>query len=127
MIVNASLTLYNALENGTYKRTYIPAVYWRDVKAEEVKKYGAENASSVSVMIFSDQLYDYVSPANFSGEGWTVDTLNDTYIVKGECNAPVTDDISVLYQNCREVYKVSSAVENMYGSAELWHIKIEGK
>lgn len=127
MIVNASLTLYNTLEDGTYKRTYLPAVYWRDVKAEEVKKYGAENASSVSVMIFSDQLYDYVSPADFSGEGWTVDTLNDTYIVKGECNIPVTDDISVLYENCREVYKVSSAVENMYGSAELWHIKIEGK
>ena len=127
MITNASCTLYNALEDGTYKRTYLPAVFWRDVKAEEIKKYGAENASSVSVMIFADQLHDYVSPADFSGEGWTADTRNDTYIVKGECNIDVLDGISVLYENCRDVYKVSSAVENLYGSPELWHIRIEGK
>ena len=127
MITNASCTLYNALEDGTYKRTYLPAVFWRDVKAEEIKKYGAENASSVSVMIFADQLHDYVSPADFSGEGWTADNQNDTYIVKGECNIDVSDGISVLYENCRDIYKVSSAVENLYGSPELWHVRIEGK
>ena len=127
MITNASCTLYNALEDGTFKRTYLPAVFWRDVKAEEIKKYGAENASSVSVMIFADQLHDYVSPADFSGEGWTADTKNDTYIVKGECYIDVSDGISVLYENCRDVYKVSSAVENLYGSPELWHVRIEGK
>ena len=127
MITNASCTLYNALEDGTFKRTYLPAVFWRDVKAEEIKKYGAENASSVSVMIFADQLHDYVSPADFSGDGWTADTINDTYIVKGECNIDISDGISVLYENCRDVYKVSSAVENLYGSPELWHIRIEGK
>lgn len=127
MITNASCTLYNALEDGTYKRTYLPAVFWRDVKAEEIKKYGADNASSVSIMIFSDQLHDYVTPEDFSGEGWTVDTKNDTYIVKGECSIDVIDGISVIYENCREVYKVCSAVENLYGSPELWHVRIEGK
>lgn len=127
MIVNASCTLYNMLEDGTFKCTYLPAVFWRNVKAEEIKKYGADNASSVSVMIFSDQLHDYVSPEDFSGEGWTADTHNDTYIVKGECNIEVTDDISVLHESCREVYKVSSAVGNLYGSPELWHVRIEGK
>ena len=127
MITNASCTLYNTLEDGTYKRTYLPAVFWRDVKAEEIKKYGAENASSVSVMIFADQLHDYVSPSDFSGDGWTADTINDTYIVKGECNIDISDGISVLYENCRDVYKVSSAVENLYGSPELWHVRIEGK
>lgn len=127
MITNASLTLYNTLPDGAYKRTYLPAVFWCDVKAEEIKKYGADNASSVSVMIFADQLHDYVSPENFSGDGWTADTLNDTYIVKGECNVEVTDDISVLYENSREIYKACSAVENLYGSPELWHVRIEGK
>lgn len=127
MITNASCTLYNTLEDGTFKRTYLPAVFWRDVKAEEIKKYGAENASSVSVMIFSDQLHDYVSPSDFSGEGWTADTKNDTYIVKGECNIDVSDGISALYENCCDVYKVSSALENLYGSPELWHVRIEGK
>lgn len=126
MIVNSSCTLYNTLPNGTYKRTYLPAVFWRNVKAEEIKKYGAENASSVAVMIFADQLHDYVSPADFFGAGWTADTRNDTYIVKGECNVEVTDDISVLYKNSREVYKVRSATENLYGSSELWHIRVEG-
>ena len=127
MIVNASCTLYNTLPGGTFKRTFIPAVFWCNVKAEEIKKYGADNASSVSVMIFSDQLHDYVNPEDFSGNGWTADTHNDTYIVKGECNIEVTDDSSVLYDNCREVYKVSSAVGNLYGSPELWHVRIEGK
>lgn len=127
MIVNASCTLYNTLPGGTFKRTYLPAVFWHNVKAEEIKKYGADNASSVSVMIFSDQLHDYVSPEDFSGEGWTADTHNDTYIVKGECNIEVTDDISVLHESCREVYKACSAVENLYGSPELWHVRIEGK
>lgn len=126
MIVNASLTLYNTLPDGTYKRTYLPAVFWRNVKAEEIKKYGAENASSVAIMIFADQLHDYVKPEDFSGAGWTADTRNDTYIVKGECNVEVTDDISVLYENSHEVYKVRSATENLYGSPELWHIRIEG-
>lgn len=127
MIVNSSCTLYNMLEDGTFKRTFLPAVFWRNVKAEEIKKYGADNASSISVMVFADQLHDYVSPEDFSGEGWTADTRNDTYIVKGECNIEVTDDISVLHENCREVYKVSSAVGNLYGSPELWHVRIEGK
>lgn len=127
MIVNSSCTIYNMLEDGTFKRTFLPAVFWRNVKAEEIKKYGADNASSVSVMIFADQLHDYVNPEDFSGNGWTADTRNDTYIVKGECNIEVTDDSSVLYDNCREVYKVSSAVENLYGSPELWHVRIEGK
>lgn len=127
MITNASCTLYNTLPDGTFKRTFLPAVFWRNVKAEEIKKYGADNASSVSVMIFADQLHDYVKPEDFSGDGWTADTLNDTYIAKGECNIEITDDISILYKNCREVYKVSSAVENLYGSPELWHVRIEGK
>ncbi|MGN0604820.1 MAG: DUF6751 family protein [Oscillospiraceae bacterium] len=126
MITNASCTLYNMLEDGTFKRTFLPAVFWRDVKAEETKKYGAENASSVSVMIFADQLHDYVSPSDFSGDGWTADTINDTYIVKGECNIDISDGISAIYENCRDVYKVKAAVENLYGSPELWHVRIEG-
>ena len=127
MITNASCTLYNTLPDGTFKRTYLPAVFWRDVKAEEIKKYGAESASSVSVMIFADQLHDYVPPAEFSGEGWTAATINDTYIVKGDCNIDVTDGISMIYDSCHDVYKVCTAVENLYGSPELWHIRIEGK
>ena len=126
MITNTGCTLYNTLPDGTLKRTYFPAVFWQNVKAEEIKKYGAENASSVSVMIFADQLHDYVSPDRWSGEGWTADTQNDTYIVKGDCCIDVSDDIGVLYENA-EVYKVCSAVENLFGSPELWHIRIEGK
>lgn len=127
MITNASCTVYNQLEDGTFKRTYLPAVFWRNVKAEQVKKYGAENASEVDVMIFADQLHDYVKAENFKGEGWTADTRNDTYIVKGECTDEVTDDIALIYENNREAYKVCSAVENLYGSAELWHVRIEAR
>lgn len=127
MITNDSCTVYNTLPDGTFRRTYLPYVFWRDIKAEEIKKYGAENASSVSVTVFADQLHDYVKPEDFSGEGWTADTKNDTYIVKGECSIEVTDDISALYENCRDVYKVSLAVGNLYGSPGLWHIKMEGK
>lgn len=127
MITNASCTIYNQQADGTFKRTYLPAVFWRNVKAEQTKKYGAENASSISVMIFSDQLGSYVPAESFSGTGWTADTLNDTYIVKGECNINISgSNISALYAN-REAYKVCAAVENLYGSSDLWHVRIEGK
>ena len=128
MIVNASLTLYNTLPDGTYKRTYLPAVFWRNVKAEEIKKYGADNASSVSVMVFADQLHDYVKAELFDGDGWTVDTKHDTYVVKGECYTEISaDSVSELYENNREVYKICAAVENLYGSVDLWHVRFEGK
>ena len=128
MIVNASLTLYNTLPDGTYKRTYLPAVFWRNVKAEEIKKYGADNASSVSVMVFADQLHDYVKAELFDGDGWTADTQHDTYVVKGECYTDITaDSVSALYENNREVYKICAAVENLYGSVDLWHVRFEGK
>lgn len=128
MIVNASLTLYNTLPDGTYKRTYLPAVFWRNVKAEEIKKYGADNASSVSVIVFADQLHDYVKAELFDGDGWTVDTKHDTYVVKGECYTEISaDSVSELYENNREVYKICAAVENLYGSVDLWHVRFEGK
>ncbi len=128
MIVNASLTLYNTLPDGTYKRTYLPAVFWRNVKAEEIKKYGADNASSVSVMVFADQLHDYVKAELFDGDGWTVDTKHDTYVVKGECYTEISaDSVSELYEQNREVYKICSATENLYGSVDLWHVRFEGK
>lgn len=128
MIVNASLTLYNTLPDGTYKRTYLPAVFWRNVKAEEIKKYGADNASSVSVMVFADQLHDYVKAELFDGDGWTADTKHDTYIVKGECYTEISaDSVSELYEQNREVYKICSATENLYGSVDLWHVRFEGK
>jgi len=127
MITNASCTIYNQLGDGTFKRTYLPAVFWRDVKAEQIKKYGAENASEVDIMIFADQLHDYVKAERFDGDGWTADTKNDTYIVKGNCVDEISEDVTVLYENNREVYKVCAAVENLYGSPELWHVRIEGK
>lgn len=128
MIANASLTLYNTLPDGTYKRTYLPAVFWRNVKAEEIKKYGADNASSVSVMVFADQLHDYVKAELFDGDGWTVDTKHDTYVVKGECYTEISaDSVSELYEQNREVYKICSATENLYGSVDLWHVRFEGK
>lgn len=127
MITNTSCTIYNKLEDGTFKRTYHPAIFWRNVKSEQIKRYGADNASSVSVMVFANQLSDYVKAENFDGNGWTADTNNDTYIVKGECYIDVFDDISELYRNCREAYKVCDVIENLYGSSNLWHIKIEGK
>jgi hypothetical protein len=78
-------------------------------------------------MIFFDQLHDYVKAESFGSDGWTADTLNDTYIVKGECSDEVTDDISILYENNCEVYKVCKAEENFYGSTYLQHVLIEGK
>ena len=78
MIINSSCTIFNQIEDGTFKRTYIPAVFWRNVKAEQTKKYGVENASSISVMIFADQLHDYVQSEEFDGSGWTADTFTET-------------------------------------------------
>lgn len=125
MITNTACTIYNELEDGAFKRTVIPACFWRNVKAHEVKRYGAENASSITVMIFSDQLCDYVSPADFTETGWTVDGEKECYICKGEVNI-TPDNISEVYNNVRECYKICSSTENLYGAVNLQHIRIEG-
>ncbi|MBP1548939.1 MAG: hypothetical protein J6A05_02945 [Oscillospiraceae bacterium] len=121
MITNASCTIYNQLEDGSYKRTFIPAVFWRDVKGTEIKKFGAENASSINVKIFADQLHDYIHWADFGGDGWTADPNGQkTVIVKGNCS--IEEMSEVIEQP--EAYTINSAKEAFWGSLELWHVEI---
>lgn len=127
MITNTPLTIYNQLEDGSYKRTVLPAVFWRNVKAQETKKYGAENASSIVVMIFHDQLTNYVPPESFNGTGWTVDAEAETYICKGAVDIDVVNGISDVMSAVRDCYRVSASTENLYGSENLQHLKIEVK
>lgn len=127
MITNTPLTIYNQLEDGSYKRTVLPAVFWRNVKAQETKKYGAENASSIVVMIFHDQLTNYVPPESFNGTGWTVDAEAETYICKGTVDIDVVNGISDVTSAVRDCYRVSASTENLYGSESLQHLKVEAK
>lgn len=121
MITNASCTIYNQLEDGSYKRTYIPAVFWRDVRGTEVKKYGAENASTVIVTVFADQLHDYVPASDFCGYGWTADPNGQrTVIIKGKCE--LEDITEVLEQ--RDAYTINDAVEALFGSANMQHVRM---
>lgn len=127
MISNSAVTIYCKMPDDTYKRIFISECFWQNIKAKEIKKYGAENASSVSVMIFKNSLDGYISPENFVGDGFTVDAPNDTYIVKGECLHEISESITELLENYREVYRVCESTENLYGSNDLQHIRIEGK
>jgi len=127
IITNTPLTIYNQLEDGSFKRTVLPAIFWRNVKAQETKKYGAENASSVVVMIFHDQLNDYVPPESFNGTGWTADGEAETYICKGAVDIEAVNGISDVMSAVRDCYRVSSSTENLYGSPSSQHLKIEVK
>ncbi len=132
MITNTGITIYNLIpdessEAERYKRTYVSACFWRNVKAKETKKYGAELASSVSVMIFKDMLLGYVSPESFTGDGWTVDGENKTYICKGNCPVEVQQSINEVIDSYRETYHAWSSLEALFGSDGLHHLEIEGR
>lgn len=48
MVTNSAATLYSA---AGFSRTVIPAVMWQETDALAIKKYGAESADSVSILI----------------------------------------------------------------------------
>lgn len=111
MFTNTDCTIYPKTENG-YDTVHISACYWHEVRADEIKKYGAEAADSVQIIIPLDSLDGY-------GTEWKIP--ENSYIAKGSPEAEVTDCIEPVIN---EAFRISSVTDNRSGSAEIRHITI---
>ena len=113
MYTNTSCTIYAKNENG-YDTIHISDCYWQEIKAYEVKKYGAELADSVKIIIPKYALCDYLT-------GWKIP--EGSYIIEGSPEITITDDISPLIE-AGNVFAVHSVTNNLRGSEEIQHITI---
>ena len=113
MYTNTSCTIYSYNGSG-YDTISISACYLQEVKANEVKKYGAELADSVKVIIPLYALGGYKT-------SW--DIPPGSYIAEGSPAIAVTDDISPLV-DAGLAYYIKSVTDNRRGSQAVQHITI---
>ncbi|MBQ8569331.1 MAG: hypothetical protein IJ446_08950 [Oscillospiraceae bacterium] len=117
MYTNTDCTVYSKHEEG-YAAVYIPACCWEEIKAHEVKKYGAELADDIKVIIPLSSLTGYKTE-------W--DIPEGSYIAKGSPDIDVTDSIEPLISSNGDVYSVSSVTDNLRGSEAVRHITVYGR
>lgn len=115
MYTNTDCTVYISTENG-YEIVYVQGCYWQEVKAAETKKYGAENADSVKIII----------PAEYA-KGLDGISKSGSYIAKGVPDIPVTDSIEPLIAGSFPVYEICSVTDHRSGSERVQHITVCGK
>lgn len=113
MYTNTNCTIYAKTDSG-YDVIPISACYWQSVKAHEVKKYGAELADSVKIIIPKIALGGYP-------EEWNIP--EGSYITEGSPEITITDDISPLIET-ENVFAIHSVTNNLRGSEEIQHITI---
>lgn len=105
MTTNTDCTIIRLSDETEPSAVYIPAVMWQDVYAEEVKKYGSENADSAAIYI----------------PGTDADVKPGDFIVMG------TVEDKELEAVCRTALRITSAAVNRYGSKDMQHIKVGAK
>ena len=66
----------------------------------------------------------YVSPASYSGTGWTL--KNDDYVVKGGLDITSVSSITNVLDNY-ECLKITNVAVKDYGSSDMWHYEISGE
>ena len=115
MYTNTSCTIFSKNDTG-YDIIPISACYWQEVKAHEVKNYGAELADSVKIIIPLSALGGYKS-------GWKI--TEGSYIAEGETTSglPQIDSIEPLIES-GEVFSIRSVTDNLRGSENIQHITI---
>lgn len=113
MYTNTDCTIYAKTDSG-YDTIHISACYWQEIKAVDIKKYGAELADSVKIIIPKYALGGYPTEWNIP-EG--------SYIIEGSPEIAITDDISPLIE-AGNVFAVHSVTNNLRGSEEIQHITI---
>ncbi len=111
MYTNSDCTVYSKTENG-YKAIYISGCYFQEVKATEIKKYGAELADSIKVIIPSEFLSGYKSE-------W--DIPEGSYIGRG---CPGFDFSETIEPLLNSVFAVNSVTDHLSGSDDVRHITV---
>lgn len=66
----------------------------------------------------------YVSPASYSGTGWTL--KNDDYVIKGGLDISSVSSITSILDNY-ECLKITDVSVKDYGSSDMWHFEISGE
>ena len=66
----------------------------------------------------------YVSPASYSGTGWTL--KNDDYVVKGGTSIESVSSINSILDTY-ECLKITNVSVKDYGSSDMWHYEISGE
>lgn len=102
MTTNTDCTFIRLSDESEPSSVYIPAVMWQDVYAEEVKKYGTENADSAAIYI----------------PGTAADVKTGDFVIMG------TAEDTELEAACRTALRVASVAINRYGSKDMQHIKV---
>lgn len=115
MYTNGDCTLYVAGCSG-YRSIYVPACYMQDISAAQIKKYGADIADSVKVIIPQEHC-----------EGLDKLPREGVYIVKGAPDVEITDSIEPLITADIPLYAVTSVTAHFSGSVGIRHITICGK
>lgn len=113
MYTNTDCTVFLKTDNG-YETVHVEGCYWQEIKAAEVKKYGAENADSVKAII----------PLEYT-EGLDRITKSGSYIAKGVPDIQITDSIEPLIDY--PVYEICSVTDHRSGSEDVQHITVCGK
>lgn len=106
MTTNTDCTVIRLADGEDPVYLYVPAVMWQDVYAQEVKKYGAENADSAAIY-FPDV---------------DTDVRIGDFVVMGGVDENV--DPAVI---CGAVLRITSVAVNRYGSRDMQHIKAGAK
>ena len=119
MYTNTSCTIYAKTDSG-YDTIHISDCYWQEIKVYEVKKYGAELADSVKIIIPKYALGDYLD-VTVEGFDWKIP--EGSYIIEGSPEITITDDISPLIE-AGNIFAVHSVTNNLRGSEEIQHITI---
>jgi len=111
---NTSCTIYAKTDSG-YNIIPIPACYFREVKAQEVKKYGAELADSVKVIIPLAALDGYKT-------AW--DIPEGSYIMEGTSTSETSVSSIAELVEAGVVFSINSVTNDLRGSDAVKHISI---
>lgn len=109
MYTNTSCTIFLNTDSG-FERLYIPDCYMQSVRAEEIKRYGAEAADSVKFVIPYRHLEGEEIP-----EG--------SYIAEG---IPEIAEMTELIRN-NIVFYITSVTPHRAGSSDIHHMTIKGR
>jgi hypothetical protein len=119
MYTNSSATLYR-YQNGSYKRTYFPSVFWDECKQSNIIKSGNVNSDSVTVFL------PYLSSLSFS--------TGKDLIIKGKCECEIdsstqqklSESLKYLKDNYIMLTVMVADLKD-YGSKDMWHYELSCK
>lgn len=116
MFTNACCTLY-LRENIGFTMIRIPACFWQETSAYDQSKYGSKSVDGVKIII---------PLASLSGYRISWKITEDSYAAKGYPSGNITDDISEMIEQ-KNVFRITSVSDRLYGLKGMQHITIEAR